>query len=709
MLKGLKRVFSVFLAVAIVFCFMPSNAFAATDNADDIKYSMDSDETLDFDEEDFNDECEDVTGEVLDYVKFDLPDKDEGILYYSYDEDDNDYTKVSSSKKYYYEDRSPYISRVTFVPDEDYSGTLTIKYTGYDIDGDDCSGKIKITVKNKGSSGTITYKIDYDKDYITFEEDDFFDACEKIQGEDLDYVKFTLPDDDDGILYYNYDEDGDDNIEVGSSKKYYYEDRSPYISKVTFVPDVNFSGTVTIKYTGYDVEGDSYSGRIKITVDEDDDASKEDTITYKIKGSSNVVNFDEKDFNDVCKELNDKGLDYVSFTAPSASKGTLYYKYKNGEYSSVVNSSKKYYYDSSPYISDVTFVPSNSFKGSCEIKFKGYDVKGKSFSGYVIISKDSSDLSADIINYTGKINAAAYMKDSDFNNVCKKLMGSQLNYVTFTLPSSSFGTLYYGYNSSGNYTSKIKASTKYYYDGSPYLLNVAFVPANNVSGTVTIDYTGYDVNGLSYSGKIQIQLSSAGTTTPTQPGTLVSSKYFKDVDTSYSWAVPYIDSLYEAGIIAGTTSSNDKKLYEPASRVKRGDFMLILYRALNFKTSSTTTSFADVPANSYYYTAVQTAKALGIAQGTNNKFKPESYITREDAMVLALRAMNITSTTIPSGEISSLTGYADYLAISDYSKSAVAALVKAKIITGSDDNKLYPQGNLTRAQISAIIYRLKNM
>ncbi len=119
---------------------------------------------------------------------------------------------------------------------------------------------------------------------------------------------------------------------------------------------------------------------------------------------------------------------------------------------------------------------------------------------------------------------------------------------------------------------------RYYYNGSPYLLNISFVPANNLSGTVTIDYTGYDTAGFSYSGKVQIKLSSTGgDTTPAQSGNLISSKYFQDVDISYSWAVPYIDSLYENGIISGS-SSGSSKLYSPAANVTRGDFMLILYR-----------------------------------------------------------------------------------------------------------------------------------
>jgi len=137
--------------------------------------------------------------------------------------------------------------------------------------------------------------------------------------------------------------------------------------------------------------------------------------------------------------------------------------------------------------------------------------------------------------------------------------------------------------------------------------------------------------------------------------------------------------------------------------------MYLLYKSLNFKTTSIAASFEDVTPGSYYSTAIQTARALGIAQGSYNKFYPNDPITREDAMVMVLRAVNITGKTIPCGDVSSLSKYSDGSSISDYSKSAVAALIKAGIITGSDDNRIYPKGNLTRAQTSAIIYRIKNM
>ena len=718
MMKRLKRTLTAILIAALALTYQPITAFAKVydDDADDITCSIDSDETLDFDdiEDDFLDVCDDLTDEDLDYVKFRLPDEDEGILYYDYDDDDDDNTEVSASRKYYYDSKSPYIKRVTFVPDEDYSGTVTIKYKGYNDDDDSYSGEIKIDVDggSKSSSDTIKYSLDYDEDYIEFDEDDFFKVCKKIQHEDLDYVKFTdLPDDDDGILYYDYDEDedDDDNTEVRSSRKYYY-DRSSYLRKVSFVPDDDFSGTLTFKYTGYDEEGDRYTGKIRITVGDRDEKKDDSEIAYKAKDRREVVNFDEDDFSDLCDDLNDEDLDYVKFSIPSAKSGILYYNYNEGQYSSVVTSSRKYYVDSSPYLGDVTFVPNDQFSGTCIIDFTGWDVDGKKFSGEVKITVGSGSVNAKTITYTGKPGTATIMKDSDFNQVCRDLMGNQLNYIYFTLPSSSEGTLYYGYTQSGNYSSKVRANTKYYYGGSPYILNISFVPER--SGTVSISYTGYDVEGLSFTGTVQVNSTgttggSTGGSTPIDTSKLISSKYFSDVDISYSWAVPYIDSLYESNIMSGATVGTSKR-YNPASYVTRGEFMLILYRALNLKTTSSAGGFIDVPAGSYYYDAVMTAQALGIAQGSYKQFHPNEKITREDAMVFVQRAVNITGSTLPAGDISGLTSFRDYSSISAYSKSAVATLVKAGIITGSDDNKIYPQGNLTRAQIAAIIFRVIN-
>ena len=175
------------------------------------------------------------------------------------------------------------------------------------------------------------------------------------------------------------------------------------------------------------------------------------------------------------------------------------------------------------------------------------------------------------------------------------------------------------------------------------------MPASNATGSTTIAYTGYDSEGSAYKGTIQINISGSGSTTPAT--TLKKSKYFSDVDEAYSWAVDYIDSLYSSGVIAGATSDSSTKHFNPASKITRGEFMLLLSRALSLQTSTASGNFSDVAKGSYYYDAIATAKALGIATGSDNKFYPNSSITREDTMVLALRAMNKGGKAVAAGDV----------------------------------------------------------
>ncbi len=270
------------------------------------------------------------------------------------------------------------------------------------------------------------------------------------------------------------------------------------------------------------------------------------------------------------------------------------------------------------------------------------------------------------------------------------MTGSNLSYVKFTLPSSSYGKLYYDYSSSTKYDSLVSASKKYFRSDSPYISYISFVPGSSYSGTVSIDYIGYDTMGESYNGKLKITVSASR----------MGSKYFTDVDSSLLWAVEAIDYLYDKGVVTGIGS----KQYLPNSRVTRGDFMLMLYRALDFK-STAPGNFSDVPKGSYYYEAIAAAKALGIAQGDGTHFYPNSPISRQDAMVLVARSLEFARINIPSGSSSDLRSFTDRNMISDYAVKAVASLVKAEIIKG-DGSRIHPQKNITRAEMAVIFQRV---
>ena len=116
-----KRI-AFLLIVLITVLFIPSVSFATTysEDADTITYSTDTEEDFEFEEDDFNNACDDLTGEDLYYVKFTLPSSSRGTLYYDFDTESNS-NKVSESSKYYM-DKSPYISKVTFLPADNYEG-----------------------------------------------------------------------------------------------------------------------------------------------------------------------------------------------------------------------------------------------------------------------------------------------------------------------------------------------------------------------------------------------------------------------------------------------------------------------------------------------------------------------------------------------------------------------------------------------------------
>ena len=179
------------------------------------------------------------------------------------------------------------------------------------------------------------------------------------------------------------------------------------------------------------------------------------------------------------------------------------------------------------------------------------------------------------------------------------------------------------------------------------------------------------------------------------------SRYFDDVpEELWPWAVDEIDNLYEAGVINGVA----ERLYAPQASITRGDFMLMLVRAYGLE-ANVSGNFPDVPQSSYYYDAIAIAKELGIAKGDGVNFAPQSFITRQDMMVLIDRTLREVGQPLPAAELSVLSSFADFAMISDYATDSVAILVQSGIIKG-DGNGINPLGNTTRAEMAVVVYRI---
>lgn len=640
----------------------------------DISYETGKNESITFKDSDFNDMCKKITGSSLDYVTFGSVSSSKGTLYLDYGGKNED--KLSTSTKCYYND-SPYLSNVTFVPAKDYTGTFTISYTGRSNARDTFSGSVKITVRKSGT--TISYTVAGGKT-VTLDDSDFNNYCKDETGYNMDYVQLTPPSSSKGIFYYRYGESRYEK-EISSSDKY-YRSSSPKLDDVTFVPKSSYSGVVSVSFTGLSTNGDKFSGTLKIRVG---DASVE-TIPYTVD-SGTSVSFRASDFNDYCKNATEYSLDYVRFTPPSSSKGVLYYQRgQSGE--KTVNSNTSYYRSAVPKLDDLSFVPASNFTGTVEIPFTGRSTDGDSISGTVVITCNAPKEAALIRYSTG--STPVTFQVNDFISACATRGGGFLVSVRFNSPVSNTGKLYYGYESPSKYGGQVSSSISFATSGSSSISNVTFVPKSSYIGTTTITYTGTDSTGSTFNGQVIISITPSTT-----------SQYFSDMG-SHSWAAASVDFLYAGGVTTGTSAT----AYGPSLSITRGDFVLMLYRAFNL-TANTTDGFKDVPSNSYYAQAIAVAKALGIAQGSDDgRFNPTAPLTREDAMVFLYRTLNRTGRTVASASASYLNRFSDGSSTSSYAQDSVAALAQAGIIQGDTNSRLNPKSSLTRAEMAVILHRV---
>ena len=172
---------------------------------------------------------------------------------------------------------------------------------------------------------------------------------------------------------------------------------------------------------------------------------------------------------------------------------------------------------------------------------------------------------------------------------------------------------------------------------------------------------------------------------------------FKDM-AGYAWATEAVNALRAQGIVNGQSAA----AFGPAASIKRGDFILMLVRAYDLKADAKD-NFADVAEGSYWYDAIAAAKALEIAKGDGTSFKPESSITRQEAMTLLCRALKAAGKDL-SAYSAELKDYADGDTVADWAADSVKTLVGAGVINGRD-GAIQPAGGLTRAEMAVALYR----
>lgn len=184
----------------------------------------------------------------------------------------------------------------------------------------------------------------------------------------------------------------------------------------------------------------------------------------------------------------------------------------------------------------------------------------------------------------------------------------------------------------------------------------------------------------------------------TVPESVTRTASFADLG-GYEWAADDIVYLYENNYIDGTSATT----FNPASMVKREEYLKMLVNAANITGNKTTTEFSDVVNGAWYEKFV----ALGVENGIVNGQSEDNFgigmnVTREDMAVMMYRVLKDRISMSAEGAES----FKDFDSISEYAKEAVACMQNLGIINGMDDGSFCPKDNATRAQAAVCIRRM---
>ncbi|PZT54215.1 S-layer homology domain-containing protein [Paenibacillus silvae] len=177
-------------------------------------------------------------------------------------------------------------------------------------------------------------------------------------------------------------------------------------------------------------------------------------------------------------------------------------------------------------------------------------------------------------------------------------------------------------------------------------------------------------------------------------------------DISSHWSRADVEDLASRLVVEG---EGDQQ-FAPDRSITRAEFTAVLLRGLGLHSpeNDVTTAFTDVKADSWYENEVQTAVSYGLISGyTDNSFRPNSEISRAEAMTIVSRAMKLVELAqADASETANLLGtYSDGNKVQPWAAESVASAIKQGLVQG-DDGKLMTDADVSRAQTAAIVKRL---
>ena len=679
---------------------------SASSSKGDITYTVKAGEEVTFDDDDFekiyeNSSC---TGSFK-YVEFSRPDSafnNAGTLYSRYGKrNETAFTRSSlSSNKFYYGD-SDYgdydLDELSFVADRTFSGSVELSFTAYGGTGtrtnQNVTGTLVIATGKTGSSttkGDITYTVKAG-DEVAFDDDDFekFYNNSSCSGT-LKYVEFSRPDsafNNAGTLYSRYGKRNETAFTRSSlsSNKFYYGD-SDYgdydLDELSFVADRTFSGSITLSFTLYGGKNSkcdqSTTGTLVITTGTSAVTSRYvGNIRYNTTPNT-ALQINANDIARLFRKYTSGGsLQYLTLTSVPAT-GSLYYNYYNAskygatrtQLTASMAGSMIFSYSpasASEYdLSELTYIPSGS-NYCTALTFTGYSSSGTAVSATILISVTASPVS-EVYSVTTKGTSVNFPANSVYSAGASATGFGLSSIQLLELPASTAGVLYVG-----SYAADTTSAYSYGSD-TDSMSQLRFIPNSGFTGSVSIPYVALSSSGTALgAGVVSI-------------GVVDSVKKFTDISTS-TWCYKYVTELASANVISGYSNGT----FQEKNTITYGAALKLIMLAAGYGEQAPTVKGS--PFSGY----LAKAKAAGLVSGNPKLNGP---ITRLQIAQIAAKALKLSTAGLPSKK-----------PFTDTNDVYVQALNAAGIIEGyfSNGTSTYkPNNTLTRGQVSAIVWRMKN-
>jgi len=166
-------------------------------------------------------------------------------------------------------------------------------------------------------------------------------------------------------------------------------------------------------------------------------------------------------------------------------------------------------------------------------------------------------------------------------------------------------------------------------------------------------------------------------------------------DINGHWAQSQIQNMINKGFIAGYPDNT----FRPNNTITRAEFITMTNRTFSFNGTAAI-NYTDVNNNDWFVKEIASAKAAGYISGyPDGSMRPNNQITRQEVAAIMVKVLRLDT----GAGTEALNKFIDAASIPAWSRSAVAAMVKAGYLNGYPDGTFKALDPTTRAMAAVIL------